>query len=117
MRISDWSSDVCSSDLVVKPNVGQQDKWVGSKADANFAKLARLTTPKDDAPRLILWPEAAVPDYLERGYPSVYYDRSPAEARGRLVALMNPGDVMLLGALKLELDPAGEVVEIGRAHV
>ncbi|MFC3784223.1 apolipoprotein N-acyltransferase [Sphingopyxis italica] len=95
---------------VVQPNVGQQDKWEGSKADANFAKLARLTTPKDDIPRLILWPEAAVPDYLERGYPSVYYDRSPAEARARIVRLMNPDDVMLLGALKLELDKTGEVV-------
>ena len=95
---------------VVQPNVGQEDKWEGSKADANFAKLARLTTPKDDIPRLILWPEAAVPDYLERGYPSVYYDRSPAEARARIVRLMNPNDVMLLGALKLELDRAGDVV-------
>ena len=95
---------------VVQPNVGQEDKWEGSKADANFAKLARLTTPKDDIPRLILWPEAAVPDYLERGYPSVYYDRSPAEARARIVRLMNPDDVMLLGALKLELDKTGEVV-------
>lgn len=96
---------------VVQPNVGQQDKWVGAKADANFAKLARLTATKAAAPpRLILWPEAAVPDYLETGYPLVYYDRSPAEARGRLVALMNPDDVMLLGALKLELDKTGEVV-------
>jgi apolipoprotein N-acyltransferase len=95
---------------VVQPNVGQEDKWEGSKADANFAKLARLTTPKDDIPRLILWPEAAVPDYLERGYPSVYYDRSPAEARARIVRLMNPNDIMLLGALKLELDKAGDVV-------
>ncbi|MBA3940336.1 MAG: apolipoprotein N-acyltransferase [Sphingopyxis sp.] len=95
---------------VVQPNVGQQDKWVGEKADANFAKLARLTTPKSDTPRLILWPEAAVPDYLETGYPAVYYDRSPAEARGRLVDLMNPDDVMLLGALKLEVDKTGEVV-------
>ncbi|KTE06585.1 apolipoprotein N-acyltransferase [Sphingopyxis sp. H115] len=95
---------------VVQPNVGQQDKWEGSKADANFAKLARLTAPQDDTPRLILWPEAAVPDYLETGYPSVYYDRSPAEARGRITSLMNSGDVMLLGALKLELDRTGEVV-------
>ena len=95
---------------VVQPNVGQQDKWVGAKADANFAKLARLTAPKSDTPRLILWPEAAIPDYLETGYPSVYYDRSPAEARGRLTALMNAGDVMLLGALKLELDKRGEAV-------
>jgi apolipoprotein N-acyltransferase len=95
---------------VVQPNVGQQDKWEGSKADANFAKLARLTAPKDDRPRLILWPEAAVPDYLETGYPLPYYDRSPAEARGRLTNLMNPGDLMLLGALKLELDKRGDVI-------
>ncbi|WP_137752003.1 apolipoprotein N-acyltransferase [Sphingopyxis sp. L1A2A] len=95
---------------VVQPNVGQADKWVGAKADANFAKLARLTAPKDDTPRLILWPEAAVPDYLEAGYPLPYYDRSPAAARARLTALMNPGDLMLLGALKLELDKTGDVV-------
>ena len=95
---------------VVQPNVGQADKWVGAKADANFAKLARLTAPKDETPRLILWPEAAVPDYLEWGYPAVYYDRSPAAARARLTALMNPDDVMLLGALKLELDRTGDVV-------
>lgn len=95
---------------IVQPNVGQQDKWEGDKADANFAKLARLTKPKDDRPRLILWPEAAIPDYLETGYPSVYYDRSPAAARGRITDLMNPGDVMLLGALKLELDYTGDVV-------
>jgi apolipoprotein N-acyltransferase len=95
---------------VVQPNVGQADKWVGAKADANFAKLARLTAPKDDTPRLILWPEAAVPDYLEVGYPIPYYDRSPAAARARLTALMNPQDLMLLGALKLEIDKTGDVV-------
>ena len=95
---------------VVQPNIGQQDKWEGGKANGNFAKLARLTTPKDDTPRLILWPEAAVPDYLEWGYPAIYYERSPAEARRRITDLMNAGDVMLLGALKLEMDEGGEVV-------
>lgn len=96
---------------VVQPNVGQADKWVGAKADANFAKLARLTrAPADAPPRLILWPEAAIPDYLETGYPPVYYDRSPLAARARLTALMNPHDLMLLGALKLEMDKSGEVV-------
>ena len=95
---------------VVQPNVGQEDKWEGSKADLNFEKLARLTTPRDDTPRLILWPEAAVPDYLEAGYPPPYYDRSPVEARLRLTQLMNAQDLMLLGALKLELDKAGDVV-------
>lgn len=95
---------------VVQPNVGQQDKWEGSKADANFAKLARLTAPKNSGPRLILWPEAAIPDYLETGYPSYYYDRSPASARGRLTDLMNANDLLLLGALKLEFDQTGNAV-------
>ncbi|HRE34318.1 MAG TPA: apolipoprotein N-acyltransferase [Sphingopyxis terrae] len=112
-HFSDLGSDASATDIpitVVQPNVGQQDKWEGDKADANFAKLARLTTPRSDAPRLILWPEAAIPDYLETGYPAIYYDRSPAEARGRLTALMNPGDLMLLGALKLEFDRTGQAV-------
>ncbi|WP_082662869.1 MULTISPECIES: apolipoprotein N-acyltransferase [unclassified Sphingopyxis] len=95
---------------VVQPNVGQQDKWVGAKADANFAKLARLTAAKSETPRLILWPEAAIPDYLETGYPFVYYDRSPAAARARLVALMNAQDLMLLGGLKLEFDKTGDAI-------
>lgn len=95
---------------VVQPNVGQEDKWVGIKAGVNFAKLARLTVPRGDQPRLILWPEAAIPDYLETGYPTYYYERSPAEARMRLTNLMNPGDVLLLGALKLEIDDSGDVV-------
>jgi apolipoprotein N-acyltransferase len=104
------SSDGRVPITVVQPNIGQADKWEGGKADANFAKLARLTAPKDDTPRLILWPEAAIPDYLETGYPLGYYERSPAAARARLTDLMNPGDLMLLGALKLELDGTGEAV-------
>lgn len=95
---------------VIQPNVGQQDKWEGDKADSNFTKLARLTVPKNSQPRMILWPEAAIPDYLEPGYPIAYYDRSPTTARARLTALMNADDLMLLGALKLELDKAGDVV-------
>ncbi len=97
---------------IVQPNVGQQDKWEGEMADANFAKLADLTRGRriGQEPRLILWPEAAVPDYLESGYPAYFYQRGPAEARARLAALMAPGDTMLLGALKLEMDTGGQVV-------
>lgn len=95
---------------LVQPNIGQAEKWEGAHAQANFAKLARLTTPKSSAPRLILWPEAAIPDYLESGYPAYYYDRPPAAARQRLTALMNPGDVLLLGALKLEFDRSANPV-------
>ncbi|SKB36782.1 apolipoprotein N-acyltransferase [Sphingopyxis flava] len=110
MSVAESSQRGATPVTLVQPNIGQEDKWEGGKADANFAKLARLTIPKDETPRLILWPEAAIPDYLEAGYPSVYYDRPPAAARGRLTDLMNPGDLMLLGALKLELDRTGDVV-------
>ncbi|HET6537558.1 MAG TPA: apolipoprotein N-acyltransferase [Sphingopyxis sp.] len=97
---------------LVQPNIGQAEKWEGAHAAANFAKLAQLTKPlpTTDAPRLILWPEAAIPDYLERGYPSYYYDLPADTARQRLTALMNQVDVMLLGALKLEFDQAGNAI-------
>lgn len=104
---------------LVQPNIDQGDKWEGDHAAANFGKLARLTPAKpsapfaaasDTAPRLILWPEAAIPDYLERGYPAYYYDRSPDDARGRLTTLMNPKDMLLLGALKLEFDKQGNAI-------
>ena len=55
---------------VVQPNIGQQDKWKAGYEEQNLAKLAELTLRKDDSPRIIFWPEAAIPDYLETGYPA-----------------------------------------------
>jgi apolipoprotein N-acyltransferase len=95
---------------LVQPNIGQAEKWEGEFAAQNFQKLARLTTLNSAAPRLILWPEAAIPDYLERGYPAYYYDLPPHLARERLTQLMNPNDVLLLGALKLEFDDQGNAI-------
>ena len=93
---------------VVQPNIGQQDKWQAGYEDKNLAKLAQLTMRKDARPRLIFWPEAAIPDYLETGYPSrYYYGRPPEFVRQQLASLMKPGDVLVLGALKLEFDEAG----------
>ena len=92
---------------VVQPNIGQQDKWQAGYEEQNLAKLARLTSRNDDRPRIIFWPEAAIPDYLETGYPArYYYGRPPELVRQQLGALMKPGDVLLLGALKLEFDKA-----------
>src|SRR3546814_4187805 len=41
MRISDWSSDVCSSDLSYVQAMGKYDKWTGLK-NAAFIKLLEL---------------------------------------------------------------------------
>ncbi len=93
---------------IVQPNIGQQDKWQAGYEEKNLAKLAGLTVRKDDGPRILFWPEAAIPDYLEAGYPQrYYYGRSPEIVRAQLASLMKPGDVLVLGALKLEFDEAG----------
>ncbi|MEH6701580.1 apolipoprotein N-acyltransferase, partial [Parasphingorhabdus sp.] len=92
---------------VVQPNIGQQDKWKAGYEQQNLAKLAELTVRKDDEPRIIFWPEAAIPDYLETGYPArYYYGRPPEFVRQQLGGLMKAGDVLVLGALKLEFDEA-----------
>ncbi len=92
---------------LVQPNIGQDNKWAGEEADANFAKLAGLSTPKDAAPRLLLWTESAVPDFLEDGYPPDYYTLSPTSARARIARLLNPDDMVLTGAVKLDFDAQG----------
>src|SRR3546814_2963348 len=76
MRISDWSSDVCSSDL------------------NNFRKLASLTGTSSQTPRLVFWPEAAIPAFL---------DMEP-EWRNRLAALLGPNDLLLTGGVKLYVE-------------
>lgn len=93
---------------VVQPNIGQQDKWQAGYEELNLSKLAGLTVRKDDQPRILFWPEAAIPDYLETGYPQrYYYGRPPEMVRMQLASLMKPGDVLVLGGLKLEFDDAG----------
>ncbi len=81
---------------VIQPNIGQQDKHNDAYEAVNFAKLASLTGRVADEPRLILWPEAAVPDYIGEK------DVDAALARDRLSALLGPRDVLLTGAVKLE---------------
>ena len=90
---------------VVQPNIGQQDKWQPGYEQENLSKLARLTIRDDNIPRLIFWPEAAIPDYLETGYPArYYYGRSAQSVRGALTSFIKPDDILVLGALKLEFD-------------
>jgi apolipoprotein N-acyltransferase len=91
---------------VVQPNISQADKYAPGYDVINFAKLAMHSRPlPGQAPRLILWPEAAIPDYLEDGYPYPYYQgqagESAAGARARLTTLMADGDVLVTGANRL----------------
>lgn len=94
---------------LVQPNIGQNQKWEGDAVDTNFNKLASLSSPKDNKPRLLLWTEAAFPDYIEDGYPDGYYRIPPSMQRQRITALLGPKDLILTGGLKLEFDGKGEV--------
>ena len=91
---------------VVQPNISQADKNAPGYDVLSFAKLAMNSRPlPGQAPRLILWPEAAIPEYLEDGYPYPYYQgqagESAAGARARLTTLMADNDVLVTGVNRL----------------
>lgn len=94
---------------VVQPNISQADKYAPGYDAINFAKLAMNSRPlPSQGPRLLLWPEAAIPDYLEEGYPYRYYQGQPGEsaagARAQLTTLMAEGDVLVTGANRLVIE-------------
>ncbi|MCI4588973.1 apolipoprotein N-acyltransferase [Sphingobium sp. BYY-5] len=76
---------------VVQPNIGQDEKYSPAAEYRNFRKLATLSGQPRPAPRLIFWPEAAIPAYL---------DMEP-DWRARLAGLLGPGDLLLTGADKV----------------
>ncbi len=112
-------SDCSSHDItIVQPNIGQHEKEAIGFEERNLRKLADLTRalPDQNDPRLIFWPEAAILDYLETGYPNrYYYGRSAEQVRALLNQLMAPDDILLLGALALEFDK-GRVGEGGESR-
>ena len=82
---------------IVQPDIGQQDKWDPGFEAENFRRLATLTGRPAREPRLILWPEAATPDFLS-------YERGP---RRRIAALLGPNDLLLLGGVEPVFDTSG----------
>jgi apolipoprotein N-acyltransferase len=73
---------------VVQPNIGQALKWDPAAEAVNFRKLASLTGAPDTVPRIVLWPEVAVPGLIGQD----------AGARAELARLLGPRDLMLTGA-------------------
>ncbi len=85
---------------IVQPNIGQQDKHDPSFDAVNFRKLEEQTGAPMATPRLVLWPEAAIPDYLEED----------ANARLRLASLLGPKDLLLTGGVALEYNTQGDLI-------
>ncbi len=99
---------------IVQPNISQVDKYAEGFDEINFARLAQNSVPKNAKPRLLLWPEAAIPWKLESGYPFRFYQFQPGEsavgARTMLTRLMNPGDVLITGGDRLEFDDDAQLI-------
>ncbi|HTU11270.1 MAG TPA: apolipoprotein N-acyltransferase [Allosphingosinicella sp.] len=82
---------------VVQPDIPQEERQNALQEDRNFIKLLRLTGLPDGAPRLILWPEAAVPYNL-------HADRVAQEM---LASRIGPRDLLLTGGIEIAEPPPG----------
>ncbi|MEO6041338.1 MAG: apolipoprotein N-acyltransferase [Croceibacterium sp.] len=77
--------------------------------DANFARLSNLSQRfAPGGPRVVMWSESGLVDYLRPGYPQRFYDQqtafaNPELARRRLGRVIGPGSLLMTGAVDLEL--------------
>ncbi len=97
--------------VVVQPNVSQ-DQRGDSDGELMLRKLSALSGGPGAAPRLVLWPEGVVRDFIEDGYPAYAYgfQPSPYYLRHRMAALLGPNDMLLTGGTALQFDSNGNVV-------
>ncbi|MEO1729243.1 MAG: apolipoprotein N-acyltransferase [Pseudomonadota bacterium] len=100
---------------LVQPLIPQDEINDGSKFEEQFQRIARLTMPQRDTSRVVLWPESAIPDYLEPGYPQRYYNQmtainpltqqgDPEFARMRIGSVIGAESTLLTGAVNLDIE-------------
>lgn len=93
---------------LVQPNIEQTAIDDPGRFGEQFDRLAGLSTPQGTGPRLVLWPESGVPDYLRDGYPPGWYGYAtymadPAAARARIARAIGPDSLLLTGSVDLVL--------------
>ena len=95
--------------VVVQPNVAQDERGE-SDGEMMLSRLSALSGRPGTAPRLVLWPEGVVRDFVEDGYPLwVYGNRSPYVIRERMAALLGPRDLLLTGGTALNFKADGDI--------
>ncbi len=103
---------------IVQPDIGQ-DQRGDTDGELMLRSLERLSDRPGPAPRLLLWPEGVVRDFIEDGYPWRYYIapgelrgfvfHDPRHVRARLARLLGPRDLLLAGGSALQFTPDEEV--------
>lgn len=100
---------------LVQPDLRQEELEEPTRWEGQFARIAKLSAPLPERrPRLVLWPESGVPDYLREGYPAYFYRQrtygaDPLVSRARIGRAIGPDSLVLTGVTELELD-RGEAV-------
>jgi apolipoprotein N-acyltransferase len=102
------TSDSTLRYTLVQPLLKQSEINDASKFEEQFARIAALTAPGQNQSRIVLWPESAIPDYLEDGYPQRYYQQmtvgaDPAFARRRIGGIIGPQSTLLTGVVNLDI--------------
>jgi apolipoprotein N-acyltransferase len=117
---------------IVQPNIGQDEKWKeGSEA---LRRLDTLSHGGGRAPRLLLWPEAAITRPLQIGLADLGYQEEAVELRREVAGMLAPGNLLLTGGVTLRsadgkavtsatnsvfaLDPRGRILaRYDKAHL
>lgn len=100
---------------VVQPNVAQDQRGESDGA-AMLDKLSALSGAPGLAPRLIVWPEGVIRDYIEDDYPAYAYEgTSPLDTRWRMARLLGPRDRLMTGGTTLQFDATDSVVSATNA--
>jgi apolipoprotein N-acyltransferase len=95
--------------VVVQPNVPQDQRGESDQA-MMLARLLRLSGTPGAAPRLVMWPEGVIRDFIEDDYPYwVYGNTSPWLTRTRMASVLGPRDMLLTGGTALQFDSKGDV--------
>ncbi len=84
---------------IVQPNLEQQEKWREGYDRLAMRKLAALSVTAPHAPRLLLWPEAAITRPLQNGLADPLYRADSAALRRDVAAMIGPGDLLLTGGV------------------
>ena len=87
---------------IVQPNIGQDEKWRPGFEDETLKRLARLSETAGTAPRLLLWPEAAVTAPLQDERSDSRRRRETLALQRDIGSLLGPSDLLLTGGITLQ---------------